>query len=153
MPLGRTTRDIPPMFRLPLLSALWLAMTLASIGGCAPLIDDPELPIIEVSDKDTGATIDLAPRQPLRIRLAGNRSTGFQWLLIDLTGHVLETVGEAPTYTAAPNPSGLLGAGGTETWTFRPIRSGEAVIRFEYRRPWENGREAIQSAVYRVKVR
>lgn len=124
-------------------------------GGCAPLIDDPALAMITVSAAQTGATIDLdyGERQRLAIRLEGHRSAGFTWLLTDLTGGVLETVGAAPTVTANAEDAGRLGAGGVEHWTFRPVRTGDALIRFEYRRPWENGREALRSAVYHVRVR
>ena len=130
---------------------LWLGTV--DLTACAARIDEPQAPVVEVTERDTGATIDLEPGQPLRVKLAGNRTTGFQWLLIDLTGKILESVGEAPAYIESPNPSGLLGVGGIEQWTFRPQRQGSGLLRFEYRRPWENGREAIKSAVFNVRVK
>lgn len=129
--------------------ALCLAIPAA---GCGPLIDRPDQSLIIVETGDSGATIDLAMTQQLQIRLAGNRTTGYQWLLIDQTGGILEAVGEAPRYEQASDGGGLLGAGGTENWSWRPLRRGVGLLRFEYRRPWENGREAIRSAVFEVRV-
>lgn len=130
---------------------LWLCTF--HLAACAARIDEPQAPVVEVTERDTGATIDLELGQPLRVKLAGNRTTGYQWLLIDQTGQILETVGEAPAYIESPNPGGLLGVGGIEQWTFRPLRQGSGLLRFEYRRPWENGREAIKSAVFNVRVK
>lgn len=133
--------------------ALLLSLLLVNTAGCVPVIDNPQLAVVVVSEKDTGATIDLGLRQQLSIRLDSNRTTGFEWRLVDLTGQALKTVGEAPSYENSPNSGGLLGLGRTQIWTFRPDQTGESVLRFEYRRPWENGREAIRSAVFRVRVR
>lgn len=130
---------------------MWLATF--HLTACAARIDEPRAPVVEVTEQDAGATIDLEPGQPLRVKLASNRTTGFRWLLIDQTGQIIEAVGEAPAYRESPNPGGLLGVGGFEQWTFRPLRQGSGLLRFEYRRPWENGREAIKSAVFNVRVR
>jgi predicted secreted protein len=126
---------------------------LAGFAGCAPLIDDPKLTVIQITEKDAGATVDIERNQQLWVRLEGNRTTGFQWLLVDQTGEILETIGEAPRYETNPNPLSMLGVGGTENWTFRTLKSGNGLIRFEYRRPWENGRGDIRSVVFNIKVR
>ena len=136
-----------------MVGALTLLLGGLNLAACAGRIDEPQAAVVEVTEKDTGATIDLEPGQPLRVKLASNRTTGFQWLLIDQTCQNLESVGEAPAYRQNPNPGGLLGVGGFEEWTFRPLRQGSGLLRFEYRRPWENGREAIKSAVFTVRVR
>jgi predicted secreted protein len=134
----------------PMVVALAL---LGSSAGCVPLIDDPKQSVIEITEKDAGATVDLEANQQLWVRLEGNRTTGFQWLLVDQTGEILETVGEAPRYETNPNPLSMLGGGGTENWTFRTIKPGLGLIRFEYRRPWENGRGDIHSVLFNIKVR
>ena len=133
-------------------TVLGLAL-LAGSAGCVPLIDDPKQSVIQITEKDAGATVDLERNQQLWVRLEGNRTTGFQWLLGDQTGGMLETVGEAPRYETDPNPFSMLGVGGTENWTFRTIKSGSGLMRFEYRRPWENGRGDIHSVVFNIKVR
>ena len=133
--------------------SLMIWVSTLQVTACAARIDEPRAPVVEVTETDTGATIDLQPGQPLRVSLAANRTTGFRWLLIDQTGQILEAVGEAPAYRESPNPGGLLGVGGFEQWTFRPLRQGSGLLRFEYRRLWENGREAIKSAVFNVRVR
>ena len=35
------------------------------------------------------------------------------------------------------DPSSAIGGGGTETFTFNPIKKGETVITMYYKRPWE----------------
>ena len=134
-------------------SLAWTLYWVIHAAGCAPLIDKPDQPLIVVETRDMGATVDLGLAQQLQVRLDGNRTTGFQWLLIDQTGGILETIGEAPRYEPSAESAGLLGGGGTENWLFRPARRGEGLLRFEYRRPWENGREALRSAVFKVRVR
>lgn len=140
------------VLRTRLIPAACVAATLLT-GGCGPVIDQPGLGAVAVGEAENGARIELQPGQRLVIRLNGNRSTGFQWLLVDLTGQVLESVGEAPRYISTDRPGEWLGMGGIEEWTFRPMKRGVAIIRFEYRRPWENGREAIRSAEYTIHVR
>lgn len=130
----------------------WLLCGVLLAAGCAPVIDKPEQPLIVVETRDAGATIDIALTQHLQIRLDGNRTTGFEWLLIDQTGEILEIIGEAPRYEPSAESAGLLGGGGTENWLFQPVRRGEGLLRFEYRRPWENGWEALRSAVFKVRV-
>jgi predicted secreted protein len=135
-------------------AAMVLALALlAGSAGCVPLIDDPKQPVIQITEKDAGATVDLERNQQLWVRLVGNRTTGFQWLLVDQTGGILEAVGEAPRYETDPNPLAMLGVGGTENWIFQTVKSGSGLMRFEYRRPWENGRGEIHSVVFNIKVR
>ena len=129
------------------------AALLGGSAGCAPLIDEPGQSMIQITEKDAGATVDLERNQQLWVRLEGNRTTGFQWLLVDQTGDLLEIVGEAPRYETDSNPLAMLGVGGTENWTFRTLKSGSGLIRFEYRRPWENGRGDIRSVVFNIKVK
>ncbi len=154
-----TKRPMPPRYLSPQTLthsncvAVLAILSFLAAAGCAPLIDEPQQSVIQVNEKDTGATIDLARDQHLWVRLEGNRTTGYEWLLIDQTGGILEAVGEAPRYEANPNPGSLLGVGGTENWTFRTLSSGDGLLRFEYRRPWENGREAIHSVIFNIKVR
>lgn len=130
-----------------------LAGMLAAGGGCLPVIDEPGIPVVEVATRDAGATVDLDMQQRLVIRLDASWTTGYRWLLIDRTGQILETVGDAPDYQEQANLGGLLGLGGQEVWTFRPLARGDGLLRFEYRRPWGEGREAIRSAVFNVRVR
>lgn len=141
------------MARPRLNSAAALITLLSHTSGCGPVIDNPHLAVVEVSGKQTGATIDLELDQQLVIGLESNRTTGYEWVLANLNRQILETVEDEPRYESNPNPGGLLGVGGTERWSFKPVKPGETFIRFEYRRPWTNGRKAIRSAVFKVRVR
>ena len=46
---------------------------------------------------------------------------------------------------------GAIGGGGTETFTFVPIRTGETKITMMYKRPWE--KETGEERTYSVKIR
>jgi len=68
------------------------------------------------------------------ISLDSNPTTGYSWQaafddsFLKLVDHSFD-----------PDPSGAIGAGGKERFTFLPIRAGETTIRMSYRRPWESG--------------
>ena len=65
---------------------------------------------------------------------------------------VLAQVGE-PKYTPSQSAKdGVVGAGGTQTWTFQATNKGETVLRMEYRRPWSMQTPAVQTLDYPVKV-
>jgi len=69
---------------------------------------------------------------------------------------VLEIIGLAalvPVYTPANAPSGAVGSGGVEAWSFQASQSGRQELRFEYRRPWERDVAAARALHYTIAVR
>jgi predicted secreted protein len=40
---------------------------------------------------------------------------------------------------------GMVGAGGSEVWTFKALATGEAKISMEYSRPWASSEKAVQA--------
>jgi len=131
-----------------------LLMAGLEFGGCAAApIGNPALTAIEVTAKDNGAVIDLQSAQHLIVRLKSIPATGYRWSLVDSAQGVMRVAEDAPAFEQEPKSLDLIGAGGYELWKFTPVGKGEAVIRFEYRRPWEHGIEPIDTAMYTVKVR
>ncbi len=57
---------------------------------------------------------------------------------------------EGNKYNAPQN--GMLGQGGTETWTFKAVGKGTQTIRMEYMRPWEKNTPPAKTQVFHVTV-
>jgi formylglycine-generating enzyme required for sulfatase activity len=91
--------------------------------------------------------IDVLVGEEFRIGLESNPSTGYSWSLAEHLPDWLEQVDK--TYVATD--PGMIGGGGTETWTFRATGSGSATLTFEYQRPWED--KPIQTHVCQVTAR
>lgn len=126
---------------------------ITGLPGCASVVDKPKQSEVVLTEKDTGATVDMRSGQTLQIRLAGNPTTGYNWQRVDQGQNILETVGEAARYEPDAHAAGMLGAGGTVNWNFRPVKAGESLLRFEYCRPWEHGIPPVETASYKIRVK
>jgi ABC-type nitrate/sulfonate/bicarbonate transport system substrate-binding protein/predicted secreted protein len=91
--------------------------------------------LVTITDKNDGQTIALAVGQQLDVRLPANPTTGFQW-----TAGALHAGPLAQTHPGEfqPAPSGALGAGGTEAFSYRATAAGTAHLAFAYARSWEH---------------
>ena len=89
-------------------------------------------------EPDDGKYVDLKPGNVIHVKLASNHAAGYSWSMADSSGTVL--VHDAgPVYTLnPPSKKGGKSDGGTETWRFRAVRSGQQTMRLVYGRPWEN---------------
>lgn len=112
--------------------------------------------LMMVTDKTTGGFTD--PAVPIRvksgteftIRLPSNPTTGYRW---DLSSPPDEAVVKFASKDYKPSGTGLMGAGGMETWTFKAVARGKAEIFLHYARPWEKGVEPNKRAAFVVVVR
>ena len=93
-------------------------------------------PALTLDEQDNGTTVALKPGDTVAIVLEGNPTTGYGWTvdLSDEDAAILEQVGE-PSYVP---DSGLIGAGGTYTFTFRALAAGDATLALHYSRAWES---------------
>lgn len=110
------------------------------------------LSTITLSESDSGRAIEAAPGQEIVIRLGSNPSTGYRWTLVDPGSSVLASRG-APVYTPSAAVPGVMGGGGTETWSFTAGGPGQQDLRFEYRQPWEREAPPARSVGYTIRVR
>jgi len=85
------------------------------------------------------------------IELAGNPTTGFEWVLSSITpeGIVREV---SSKYTPDKTDGQVAGAGGKYVFTFEPIAEGTAEIVFSYLRDWEEGIPAEETRTYTAIV-
>ena len=124
---------------LPLMGLILAACLVAGCSSTVQAYTDPEVTI------DIGADDEFV----VLIALESNPSTGYSWeASYDETR--LELVEE--TYELGEYAEqGLVGAGGTELFRFKALKSGEAKITMDYKRPWET--EVLEQKVFTVEVK
>lgn len=77
-----------------------------------------------------------------RINLKSNSTTGYSWYLENYDSNLLVPIKQKyQSSQPKKNKKPLLGAGGTETWTFKAVKNAFSVprvskIKFVYMRPW-----------------
>lgn len=86
--------------------------------------------------------VEVGAGDTLTVTLCSNPSTGFSWpesaqisdqTIVQQTDHKYV----APETEAGATP--VVGAPGTEVWTFKALKKGTSTIYVEYSRPWEGG--------------
>ena len=135
-----------------------LISTALTLAGCAQADNRAsQSTTVEVSyddllnQKNVSRQVSLVAGDTLRVALASNASTGYQWTaeaqvsdrgVLTQTNH--QTV--APT-DAKP------GAAGTEVWTFDAIKPGSATLTTTYGQPWPGGTKDAWTFSAAVSVR
>ena len=98
-----------------------------------PLMQRSESYVIAGEKLEETNTIQARLNQPFNITLESNPTTGHSWT-VDFDSHFL-TQENAGYVGSRP---GLVGSGGQQIFTFRPIRIGKTTLSAVYKRPWEN---------------
>ncbi|MGO9119613.1 MAG: protease inhibitor I42 family protein [Desulfomonilaceae bacterium] len=84
-----------------------------------------------------------------QISLKANPTTGYKWAA-SYDKKFLKLTGE--TYKRdVSGPKTRLGAGGTTTFSFLPVKTGETSINFRYGRPWE--KEVAEKKTFTINIR
>jgi inhibitor of cysteine peptidase len=91
---------------------------------------------VTLTEADRGKTIKLAVGQTASLSLEGNATTGFQWSVEKLEGDAIRQDGEAE-YLLKKHTPGLVGVGGVYVFHFSAVKSGKALLKLIYARPWE----------------
>jgi predicted secreted protein len=82
------------------------------------------------------------------VTLCSNPSTGFAWETPVFDATKLQLTRHATNEAT----SGLLGAAGTETWTFKVLATGDPTVSFAYSRPWAGGEKGLWTVALTVHV-
>jgi inhibitor of cysteine peptidase len=122
------------------LPALVLLLAVAACGGDGGGGD------IELTEADSGSTIDAAVGEEITISLAGNPTTGYTWNMLQPQNADVVAFKDRDY----ESESDLVGSGGTEELTYEAVAAGEATIELGYFRPWET---APPSDTFTVTVR
>ncbi len=91
---------------------------------------------VQLTDADAGSSVKLANGGQLIVALASNATTGYTWSVQDPSPAQLELQGE-PKYVPPGSTSNVVGAAGTQVFTFVAKSAGSAKLTLEYKRPFE----------------
>lgn len=128
------------------------------LSGCAHADDrTPQTTTVEVSyddllnQKNVSRQVSLVAGDTLRLVLASNASTGYQWSTEALISDrdVLTQTGH---HTVAPTDA-KPGSPGTEVWTFEAIKPGSVTLTTTYGQPWPGGTKDAWTFSAEVSVR
>jgi inhibitor of cysteine peptidase len=136
------------IYLLLILSVLTVAALTLSCGdddnGTSDFPDE-----VQITETDADSTLQLALGGQLIVALASNPTTGFSWSAGETSDAALVLQGE-PRYAPPGSTTAVVGAGGTEIFTFRAEMPGRANLVLEYRRPFEP--DAAPEQTFRVTV-
>jgi len=132
--------------------------TMLALPGCAHADNRaPQSTTVEVSyddllnQKNVSRQVSLVAGDTLRVVLASNASTGYQWTAeaqISDRGVLTQTSHQ----TVAPSDA-KPGAAGSEVWTFDAIKPGSATLTTSYGQPWPGGTKDAWTFSAAVSVR
>ena len=126
-----------------------LVMSFVSCSGSALMINiDVSCDQFEQRSPDLENEFDIEVGDKIKAKLCANPTTGYSW------DYVLpdESVMKFESHEYMGPDTDLVGASGTDVWIFKAVKAGEAVIKMEYSRPWENGTETERTYTMDVTV-
>ncbi len=85
-----------------------------------------------------------------QVTLKSNPTTGYSWRLGAKPDKRLVTL--QGSKFIAPQTK-LVGAGGTEIWTFKALKRGKTKLSLEYARPWEKNIKPVETRLYEVVIK
>jgi predicted secreted protein len=85
-------------------------------------------------ESNNGQTVSVAKDSTVTIRLKENPTTGYSWQVNVTEG--LSIVHDE--YIPDKVPAGMVGSGGTHTWTVQPQDAGTFTFSATYMQPWMN---------------
>lgn len=91
---------------------------------------------VQLTDADAGKSVKLANGGKLIVALVSNPSTGFRWAVADPSPVQLRLEGE-PEYVPPGSTTPVVGAAGTEVFTFTAVSAGTATLTLNYARSFE----------------
>ena len=92
--------------------------------------------------------VEVAAGNLLVVTLESNATTGFRWQLSEPIDEGMLALIQSKYMPGedAEKDSPVVGAGGTEVWTFEALTAGKvATISMEYSRPWEGGEKGART--------
>jgi len=93
---------------------------------------------VRLGEADNGRSVTVAKGGTVIVTLPSNPSTGFSWAVVLPAPAQLEPQGE-PKYVPSGSTTPVVGAGGTEVFTFRARATGTGTLELGYARPFEKG--------------
>lgn len=106
---------------------------------------------LTLTQEESGKNVTLAAGEAVAVQLPENPTTGYSWEFFtepenqDVIGDIKEE------YTQDKAESGMVGVGGTKTYSFTAKQSGNVTIKGYYYRPWEN-KDTNSAATVNYKI-
>ncbi len=99
--------------------------------------------------KESDKVIKINAGNNFTITLDSNAATGYKWEIANSLDVELVKLLDSKYI---PSKTDIVGAPGKEEWTFKAIKSGKAIISFNYARPWDKKTLSAQSDSYIVII-
>jgi inhibitor of cysteine peptidase len=95
--------------------------------------------------------VEIAKGNTLVVTLFSNGTTGFSW---DENAQIADTgIIQQLRHEYVGADTNILGAPGTERWTFGAVKTGTTTVHLEYSRPWEGGEKGVWTFDLTVTVK
>ena len=104
-----------------------------------------------LTEKNNGDSINLKINDSLEVKLESNPTTGYRWFLNDNVDVTIVSVSD-PVFIESENDKELVGAGGYEIFIIKAISKGKTSIILNYKRPWEEEVEPIETFEITISV-
>jgi inhibitor of cysteine peptidase len=95
---------------------------------------------------------EVAAGGTLVVTLESNPTTGFSW---EETAQIADTgiLEQTGNKMLVPEGKGIVGAAGSQSFTFRALEKGSTTIKLDYSRPWEGGEKDEMTCEVAVTVK
>lgn len=102
-----------------------------------------------MSDNNSDISVELGGT--FGISLESNPTTGYGWNITEYDHSILELVNTS--YESAKNQTPpVVGAGGSQNWTFEGSKAGETTLKLVYLRSWEGEDSAVNEYLLHITV-
>jgi predicted secreted protein len=127
---------------------IWVAVVLVVLITVVLVAYDVSLDNRVYAENDAEKIIEVRAGDSFFINLEENPSTGFNWQWAADRDDIITL--ESDQFKE-PKAEGLVGAPGTHEFKFMAVKTGDAVVKFDYSQPWEP--ESVEKTfVYSIKV-
>jgi inhibitor of cysteine peptidase len=93
--------------------------------------------VVKLTAADNGKTITTVAGTKIEIRLKGNPTSGYEWILVKMKSKAVRADGKGEYIPDKFDPP-RMGSGGVFLFRFVASKPGNAIIDLEYLRVWEN---------------
>ena len=124
----------------------------AAAEGEAEQDDIGQVDQTDLNASYNGQAVEIDAGTLLIITLESNPTTGFGWQLSEPIDESLVALIENRYEPGENAEQGMIGAGGSEVWTFEALTNGVTKISLEYSQPWEGGEKAVQTFEITVTI-
>jgi inhibitor of cysteine peptidase len=109
---------------------------------------EPGQGVLELTETDSGKSVEITLGISIVLRLKGQPSTGYTWVLAEVNSDVLAQDAE-PEYTPS---SKLRGAEEEMIWEFKSVGTGTTVLKLIYTRTFEKDQPPLKIFELTVEV-